>query len=637
MIEIIKKYSILSLLIFINSTILAQSKNSFNISKDLLQNANTVVNLQRIEINIISQNEYKVKTKKNITVLNEYGLKSIDAFEYYSDSDKIIYINAVIYNVNGTEIKKIKGKDFKDQSVTDGFSIITDNRIKYLDFTPIEYPFTIEYDSEVRSSNTAFVPSWIPLNDYFESVKYSEIKINFPSSLGFKYKGINLDKYNVVKEETINNLSFRVENIAAERPEDFSPPVSETRPIIKFSLENFNLEGVAGNAKSWLEFGKVWYENLVHDSSGVSEQTLNKIKELTKNETNPLDKAKIIYQYIQSKTRYVSVQLGIGGWKPMKTIDTDRLGYGDCKALSNYTRVLLQNVGVSSFYTVIFGGKNKIDFDEDFVSKQGNHVILTIPYENKNYFLECTSQTSPFAFGGDFIDDRLALVIKPSGGEIIRTKRFSSEESYQLAEGKVSVNENGDLDSNFIVKSGGIQYSNKSFLSDFDHLKIEKYYKNLYSDLSGFELNTFNFINDKQKIEFVEQLNIKVNNFVKKAGNSFILPINIFNRNTIVPSNYKDRKTPLKIERGYMDQDVFEIELPKSYFLEFVPENIRIDSAFGVYELEISKISDSKLLYKRKLIIYNGEFTGEEYTRFRVFKEQIVKNDKSKIVITKHN
>ena len=100
------------------------------------------------------------------------------------------------------------------------------------------------------------------------------------------------------------------------------------------------------------------------------------------------EKAKIIYNYVQSKTRYVIIQLGIGSWKPMIVKDVDKLGYGDCKALTNYTRVLLENVGVSSFFTVIYGDSNKRDFDKDFVSIQGNHVILSIPYNNEYKFLK---------------------------------------------------------------------------------------------------------------------------------------------------------------------------------------------------------------------------------------------------------
>jgi hypothetical protein len=54
----------------------------------------------------------------------------------------------------------------------------------------------------------------------------------------------------------------------------------------------------------------------------------------------PIMKAKLIYDYVQQKSRYVSIQVGIGGWKPMDASDVDRLGYGDCKGLTNYTKAL---------------------------------------------------------------------------------------------------------------------------------------------------------------------------------------------------------------------------------------------------------------------------------------------------------
>mgnify|MGYP001126063175 FL=1 len=97
--------------------------------------------------------------------------------------------------------------------------------------------------------------------------------------------------------------------------------------------------------------------------------------------------------------RYISVQIGIGGWKPISAEEVDENKYGDCKGLTNYTKALLRTVGIESNYCVVSAGSEIKDISEDFPSMQGNHVILNIPQEGKSdLWLECTSQDTPFNF-----------------------------------------------------------------------------------------------------------------------------------------------------------------------------------------------------------------------------------------------
>jgi transglutaminase-like putative cysteine protease len=169
------------------------------------------------------------------------------------------------------------------------------------------------------------------------------------------------------------------------------------------------------------------------------------MKTLVGTETDPVKKAKIIYKYVQEKSRYVNISIGIGGWKPMLASDVDRLGYGDCKALSNYTKALLKAVDVPSYNTILYGNPKKRNIEADFVSMQGNHMILAIPNKNSFIFLECTSQVDPFGYQGTFTDDRDVLVVKPEGGEIVRTKIYQDEDNAQKSKGKYAIAENGEF------------------------------------------------------------------------------------------------------------------------------------------------------------------------------------------------
>ena len=607
--------------------------SSLLIPKELTENANSIVRNQEIFISINSKSSMTIKKLKIITVLNKSGLNNIDAKEYYSNSEKIKNIEATIYNDFGSEIKKIKRKDFKDQSIADGFSILTDGRVLYLDYTPTSYPFTIVFKSEVESINTAFIPSWYPIDDYFESIEKSSIIINYLSDLGFRYKEKNFENREINKQESLNSITFVVKNILAEKPEDLAPSAYKILPNVVFGLDKFNLEGFEGSSKSWQEFGLLWYKNLVSESEEISEETKNKIQQLVANETDDLKKAQIIYEFVQNKTRYVSIQLGLGGWKPMPPKDVDRLGYGDCKALSNYTRVLLKNVGVNAYYTVIYGDSEKKDFDKDFVSKQGNHVILTIPNGNKNVFLECTNQITPFGFGGDFTDDRYALLIKPEGGEIIKTTTYKESDNTQFSEASVALDDNGMINGTIKIVSKGIQYDNIYTIENKPKEAIEKHYNSSrFHWINNLKINTFSFKNNKEIIEFTENLDINIEKYVNTIGSSFMFSVNIFNKNNNIPQRYRNRKNPFEIQRGFTDQDSVNIQLPVNFKIEALPDNIIIENKFGMYKFEI-KTTNNFINFTRILVVKQGIYDKSEYENYRQFMEQITKHDNSKILL----
>src|SRR5690606_37057692 len=168
------------------------------------------------------------------------------------------------------------------------------------------------------------------------------------------------------------------------------------------------------------------------------------------------------YKYVQEKTRYISVQVGIGGWKPMPASDVHKLGYGDCKGLTNYTKTLLKQVGVESYYTVIYGGREIKNIDATFSSIQGNHVILCLPLEEEYLWLECTSKTAPFAYNANFTDDRDAIILTPKGGKIVHTKIYPTQANLLSNNATILLQENGDVSANVTMKSYGTQYGYRS-------------------------------------------------------------------------------------------------------------------------------------------------------------------------------
>ncbi|MFV8322305.1 DUF3857 domain-containing protein [Flavobacterium sp. LS2R12] len=627
------------LFLFFTSFIFAQKieYNSLNISDSLKENANAVVRLNEIDIVIASQRSMNIITKRVVTVLNEKGLSAIDAIESYDKRTNIRNIEATVYDILGNEIKKIKRKDFKDQSAVDGGTLFSDNRYLYLDYTPVQYPFTIVFDSEIETSTTAFIPKWYPSSDYFVSVEKSILNVKYPDNLGFKKMEFNFSNSKIDKTiDTATQLSYTATNILAQKQEDYSPVYSSIFPKVMMGLELFHLEGVDGNAKTWKEFGQWYSDKILLGTTDLPDETKMKVKALVGDEKDPIKKAKLIYNFVQQKVRYISIQVGIGGWKPMLASDVDRLGYGDCKALTNYTKALLDVVNVPSYYTILYGDRKKLSIQSDFVSMQGNHVILSIPNGNNYTWLECTSQDDPFGYQGTFTDDREVLVIKPDGGEIVRTKVYEDNGNTQISKGTYVLSTNGDFSGKITIASEGSQYNQKALIENRQPTEKEAHYKEYWGHINNLKINKISFSNDKDKIRLTENVAIEAVNYGSLTSNKLIFVVNAFNKTNAYVKRIRNRKNPLEIQRGFLDEDEITITLPSGFSTEFLPENYELSSKFGNYKTEIIKTDAANLVYKRTLFVKKGLYSNKEYDEYRLFIEQISKNDNAKIILTQN-
>jgi transglutaminase-like putative cysteine protease len=634
-----KFLSVVSVAFLFATTFLFAQKTDYSaqtVSDSLKENADAIIRLNQIDIVIASQRSMNIKTKRVVTVLNEKGFDAVEAYEYYNKSSSLKNILATVYDVFGREIKKIKRSDFRDVSAVGGSTLFSDNRYIYLDYTPIQYPYTVVFECETQTSNTAFIPQWMPLNDYAVSIEKSKLNISFPSDLGFKYKEFNFSNFNIKKTvNTPTQLSYEASKMLAQKEETASPSFSSLFPRVMMGLELFNLEGVDGTAKTWTEFGKWYNEKILQGTTDLPEVTKVKIKALVGNETDPIKKAQIIYKYVQEKSRYVSIQVGVGGWKPMLASDVDRLGYGDCKALSNYTKALLNVVDVPSYNVVLYGNSRKRNIETDFVSMQGNHMILAIPNNDKYVFLECTSQVDPFGYQGTFTDDRNVLVIKPEGGEIVRTKIYEDTANTQVSKGTYSIAENGDFSGKIGIVSEGSQYNEKFNNEKLSPTEMEKFYKDYWSTINNLKIKKITFKNDSDKISFTENAEIGAVNYGNVSANKMMFAVNAFNPLTESVKRIRNRKNPLEIQRGSVDIDEIEIAFPVNFSIEFLPQNVEINGKFGEYKTEIIKKDSNNIIYKRKFFLKNGLYTNKEYDEFRLFMEQISRNDNAKIILTK--
>ncbi|WP_397447718.1 DUF3857 domain-containing protein [Polaribacter sp. R77954] len=629
---------ILLCFLFLSLTILAQKTefSTFTIPVALKENANAVIRDYSLTITIEDAKKMIVSQRKVITILNESGNSYAGLYESYDNDTKITELSAVVYDAFGNQIKKIRERDFLDVSAVDGGTLYSDARVKYINYIPISYPYTLVFESEYKTSTTGFIPWWFPVSSYYLSVEKSSYTIKNPTKIPWRQKETNFNGFEIEKINSDSELSYSLKNQPIFKYEHSTLPARDILPMVKVALNKFSLKGVYGEATNWKEFGKWRYDFLKNGNDKLSDAIELKAKALVKGINDPIEKAKIIYQFMQNKTRYISVQEGIGGWEPIPANQVDKVGYGDCKGLTNYTKTLLDAVGVKSHYSVIWAGSEKRDIEKDFFGMQGNHVILNIPNNGNDIWLECTSQTMPFGFLGDFTDDRNVLVVTPEGGIIKRTPSYKNEKSIQKSIAKIQLTKEGHAKAVLQRISEGTQYDGKAYFDRYTAEELIKNYKsNVWDYINNLEVNAANLNNDKDNIVFTEDLELSIKNYASINETEYLFRVNVFNKESYVPKRYRTRNLPLKISRGYKDVDKYTFTIPSTYTIEYLPENREINSKFGTYKISFVRVDESSFTYNKSITINEGVYPKEDYKSYRTFRRKIAKSENLRIALIK--
>jgi hypothetical protein len=606
--------------------------NVSSIPENLLHEADAVVRISETRIVVESYDEYKVTTNNVVTVLNKSGLGAVDAYQSYDTFIKVKDIRATIYDKNGERIDRIKQKDFKDLSAVSSGTLYSDSRVLSLNYTPGTYPITIQVESEVVYNSTAFFPSWYPIGNFRTSVERSSYEIINESNVALRTKEANLESYDIQKS---GDNSYQVMNIPALQSQAVMPNFKKHAPHVLVTLERFKMEGVDGINTDWNTFGKWLHDNLYADVGEIPQSVKNEVKQLTKTATTDREKAAIVYKFMQDRSRYISVQVGIGGWKPIVATEVHEKAYGDCKGLTNYTKALLAEVGIKSDHAVIYGGSNIRNIDAEFSSTQGNHMILFIPQldDEKEIWLECTSKTNPFGYIAGFTDNRDALVVGENGGEIIRTTKYDADDSKQLTTATIKLESDGSATGSLEMRTTGYQYSLRDQMAAKSDKDIKQSYQRRWDNLNGFTVDNCSVIKDTDLIECTEQVDFKIQKLANKMGDILLVSPVFFNKSNYEPPTYEERLYEIDLDRGYVDLDEYIIDLDPSLQIDALPEEVKIDSEFGTYELSITALNDKQLKVRRYLKVVDGTFEKSKYDDYEAFRAAIVKSDDAKAAI----
>ncbi|HEY2722625.1 MAG TPA: hypothetical protein VGI82_12915, partial [Chitinophagaceae bacterium] len=467
------------------------------------------------------------------------------------------------------------------------------------------------------------------------SVVESHFSVVCPSDYKFRFKDFNYNgQPQVTTEKNKTVTSWAIKDMVAITKEINGPYWHDLTTTVITGPTDFQLGDYKGNMNTWLDYGKFLYQ-LKAGRDVLPDNVKVDVHSLADGITDVKKKIQVLYEYMQRNTRYISIQLGIGGWQPFDAAYVGKKGYGDCKALSNYMSSLLKEAGIRSEYTLIRAGEDATYMTDDFPSNQFNHVILFVPLEKDTVWLECTDQTMPAGYLSSFTADRYALAVDANGGQLVHTPKYGLKDNVQVRNLKAVLADDASLRVETNTDYKGLEQDDVHGMINYLSKDKVKEYLQRELDFPTYDIDKFDYKEIKSTIpEVEERLSLYVSNYATITGKRIFIIPNVMARSDLKLSTDEERKYDIVLRTEFKHVDSVEIEIPKGYEPESLPQPVSLETKFGKY-INSTKLVDNKILYYRLREQYSGTFTPKEYVDLAKYYDAIYKADRNKVVLVK--
>jgi hypothetical protein len=596
----------------------------------LKENAHSIKREEKINFEVKDIGYAVLSIHQVYTILDAEGAYILYFKQYSDEFKKLEDAEIKVLDANGKQMNRYKMKEMKSIGTIDG--LVVDGKTYYFEVAAPSYPITVQFDYQFKYKGTLNYPDYrIQMPE--QSVEYSNYTVTVPSDLDLKFKAQHISLTPSISNSGKNKIyTWEVKNLASVPYEEDAGSYENSYPAILISPNKFSMDGNEGNLSTWKNFG-TWYAALSKGSINLSDETKLFLKEMVKDAKNDREKIEILYSYLQNNFRYVSIQLGIGGFKPFDANFVDKKKYGDCKALTNYMEAILNAVGIVSYPALINAQYNKPPVDPAFPHNSFNHVILCVPANKDTTWLECTSKSTDPGVLGSFTENRNALLVTPEGGILVATpKSKASENSFNLTS-KIILKENASGESNCILKTNG--EFKEEIIEDVMNEKKDDQKEYLVSRLGFLQPDEFELTNDNENDSTKTSFKLMIEKVPEfTAGTKMFLNPRIYKIwNYSFPTTEKRTKA-FYYPFPFIKTDTTVYQLPGNYTIDNLPKARDTKFEYGsfktnyLYDEKANTVTSIAFLKLSENVI-----PAEKFQEARKFFSNVIEEYTEKIVI----
>jgi len=425
------------------------------------------------------------------------------------------------------------------------------------------------------------------------------------------------------KREALNpppqwKFSFELADVPAIGTEPYMPDAQAVtgRLLVRLKSADPGVRAFAG----WGDMG-TWYAGLSAARRVPDEAVTLKAKELTAAAPDTLAKIRALAEFAQKEIRYVSIQIGVGGFQPHPAPGILANRYGDCKDKATLLAALLKAVGIDSLFIVINTDRGAVTADSPVSLYSFNHVILAVrlpddvpedglaslvrhPSAGRLLVFDPTMPTTPVGRLPYYLQDNTGLLVTDGGGELLRLPRPAPEGNLLDRKGKLTLTGDGALVGEVREVRHGAEADilRYQMLSSTAAERRKHFETFLARSFASFSLQSFNFENlEDTRADLVVTYKFIASSYAKKAGGYLVIRPRAIGVKAVDISAgaKKPRVAPIDLQTTTLARDEFSIELPDGFDVESLPKPVALDAGFAAYSSR-TRADGRAIVYERE-------------------------------------
>jgi len=562
---------------------------------------NGLVMIDETIFKIKSSGDAELYVHRKIKVFNTGGRRHCLIGVMESDFARIDFFEGVVMKADGDTIEVLEKDDGIRICGFSGYALYHDVCSNMFNLISGSYPFIVEYKYRLKLKSLFFWPAWIPQDDI--PVDSSSYTLIVPSDSKFAYYSQGpLPDPQIEKDGGKTRYIWHQSGIPAFEEERCLIDSRRHLHKIVFVPQKFKLGKYRFDGDSWLSLG-VGYNKMIKDCFNLSVRQMEIADSLAESSISTVDLVRGLHNLMAEKTRYVAIEIGIGGWKPSLSEETFNRGYGDCKDLAAMYVSMLRHVGVNANLALVRTRTQGVIHPDHPTLNRFNHVILYVIDNEDTLWLDPTCQQCE-ADNIPWQDENIyTLAVNSSGGHIVKTGRSTADDNCicRTAEVEIGVKKSVNVRLNFRLK-GNPRHMIQTLYEAGERDRLEKVLKRSPYNLGDkFSVDTIIFPEDfKTRPSFDIQIRGKVQNAVHSLGDDKYLDLNFLHIENICEKiDLSERQYPLYFPYPYGYRDTIILHIPREYRITEAPaDNITDGGEFGSVGMR-SVIEDGRVLISR--------------------------------------